>query len=296
MPHTTLTLADLTAVIGDNSADGEHRAGYNGVWSLRHAAGTRSLFVPAYAGLNFEHIFNGDAVTDSKIFFEPRVAPMNFRQISDTAVELHQPPTPTFHLESWTRFQLVAPHYLDLTFRCVARQHVFPRGYIGLFWASYMNAPTDKSMYFLGGPGGPGNTDRSPALWTQLCTQRHNDASTVRQRDDALELTYAAGGRDTLFKSLSPLRYTDPFFYGHHDDLVWQVMFDRSDGVRLTHSPSGGGVNAELQTTNPAWDFQFLIPRYEILKEYGFKARTLLRPRCPRAELLAEYRRWRAAL
>src|SRR5437870_6893154 len=131
MGHATFKVGDLTAVIGDNAADGEHHAGYNGIWNLQHAAGTRSLFVPGYAGLNHEHIFNGDAdESDPKIFFEPRHAPMTFRQISDFEAELHQPPTPTFHLESWTRFKLAAPHYLDMSYRCVAHQHVFQRGYI----------------------------------------------------------------------------------------------------------------------------------------------------------------------
>ena len=286
MPHATLQAGNLTAVIGDNTADGEHRAGYNGVWSLRHSAGTRNLFVPAVAGLNYEHIVNGDDMPDTKVFFEPRNAPMNFQRRSDTEAELHQPPTPTFHVESWTRFRLVAPHYLDMSFRCVAHQHVFPRGYLALFWASYMNAPADKSMYFQGGLDGQKN------LWTQLCTQWHNDQSTVRHRDDALELAFAAG-RDALFKSLSRLRYDQPFFYGHHDDLVWLVMFDRTEGIRLTHSPSGGGANLALQTTNPAWDFQFLVPKPAVMKEYGFKVRTVLRPRCSREELLAEVQRWK---
>src|SRR5437762_13606249 len=130
MSHATFRVGDLTAVIGDNEADGEHRAGYNGVWSLTHRSGMRSLFVPAYAGLNHEHIFNGDAEADSKIFFEPRHAPMTSRKVSDSEAELHQPPTPTFHLESWTNFRLVEPHYLDMTYRCVAHQHVFHRGYL----------------------------------------------------------------------------------------------------------------------------------------------------------------------
>jgi hypothetical protein len=50
--QATLQVGHLTAVIGDNSADRVHRAGYNGAWSLRHAAGERSVFVPAAAGLN----------------------------------------------------------------------------------------------------------------------------------------------------------------------------------------------------------------------------------------------------
>src|SRR6516162_9780193 len=146
MTHDTFQAGDLTAVIGDNSAAGEHRAGYNGVWSLTHRTQPVNLFVPSVAGLNHEHIFDGDKHdTDGsrKIFFEPRHAPMTFRKLSDTAAELHQPPTPTFHLESRTRFELVAPHYIDMVFRCTPTQHAFAHGYIGLFWASYINAPED---------------------------------------------------------------------------------------------------------------------------------------------------------
>ncbi|MBM3888102.1 MAG: hypothetical protein FJ388_03145 [Verrucomicrobia bacterium] len=286
--HATLKAGDLTAVVGDNSAEGEHRAGYNGVWSLRHAAGTRSVFVPAVAGLNLEHIVTGEHLDgDSKLFFEPRNAPMSFKQIGESEAELHQPPTPTFHVESWTHFRLVAPHYLDMSFRCVAHRPVFTRGYLALFWASYINAPTDKSMYFLGGLDGQKN------LWTQFCTQWHNDQSTVRHRDDSFEMTFPPGSRDTLFKSLSRFRFDQPFFYGNFDELVWLVMFDRAEGIRFTHSPSGGGANTALQTTNPAWDFQFLVPKPEVMKEYSFRVRTVLRPRCSRAELLAEFDKWK---
>jgi len=290
MAHSTFKIGDLTAVIGDNAAHDQHRAGYNGVWSLiNNTAGARSIFVPAVAGLNLEHVFNGEEPPDSKTFFEPRNAPMTFKQLSDSEAELHQPPTPTYHVESWTRFKLVAPHYLDMSFRCVAHQHVFQRGYLGIFWASYMHAPLDKSMYF---PGGV--PEQSPPLWTQHCTQFHNRDSTVLHREDKLALTFAPG-RDTLFKSLSLLRYHLPLFYGNHDGLMWIVMFDRTEGIRLTHSPSGGGVNAALQTTNPAWDFQFLVPKPEVMKEYGFKVRTVLRPRCSRDEVLDEYRKWKEA-
>ena len=285
---TTLQAGDLTAVIGDNAAHEQHRAGYNGLWSLHHAKGTRSLFVPAVAGLNLEHIVTGEHLEDAKTFFEPRHAPMTLTRHSDTEAELHQPPTPTFGVESWTRFTLSGPHYLDMTFRCRAHRDVFPRGYLSLFWASYMNAPADKSLYFLGG------LDSQKEMWTQLCTQWHNDQSTVRHRNDGFEMTFPAGGRETLFKSLSRLRFDLPFFYGHFDDLVWIIMFDRTEGVRFTHSPSGGGANAELSTTNPAWDFQLLIPNPEVMRDYSLRVRTVLRPKCSREEILAEFRQWQA--
>jgi hypothetical protein len=285
MAHEALRAGDLTAVIGDNSSAGDHRAGYNGLWGLTHKAEAANLFVPTVAGLNLEHIFDGDKNDpdgSGKIFFEPRHASMTLSRLSDTEAELHQPPTPTFYLESWTRFRLVPPHAIDMHFRCVPRRHVFTHGYVGLFWANYINVPEDRSMYFRGG-----------GLWQQLCTQKHNDESTVRHRDDTLELKFSPGYRDALFRNLSPLRFDEPFFYGLFRGMTFIAMFDRIAGIRLTHSPSGGGLNKEAQTTNPAWDFQFLVPRYEVNREYSFRARAVYRPRCSREEVLREYQEWK---
>jgi hypothetical protein len=285
MTHGTFTVGDITAVIGDNSAAGAHRAGYNGVWKLTHKTEPANLFVPAVAGLNFEHIFDGDKRDSDgtrKVFFEPRHAPMTFKKLSAVEAELHQPPTPTFHLESRTRFKLSAPHYIDMTFRCTPTQHVFAHGYIGLFWASYINAPDDRSIYF-----------KSGGLWQQLCSQRHNDESTVRHKDDNIDLKFSKGLGDALYKNLSPLRFEAPFYYGHFGKHLAVLMFDRTAGIRFTHSPSGGGVNQGQATTNPAWDFQYLVPRYEVNKEYSFRVRLVYRERCTRAEVISEYEKWR---
>ncbi len=285
MAHDTFQVGDLKAVIGDNSAAGDHQAGYNGIWSLQHRTESANLFVPGVAGLNLEHIFDGsqgDYDNSRKIFFEPRNAPMSFHKLSDSAAELHQPPTPTFHLESWTRFELVAPHSIEMTFRFVPTQHAFEYGYIGLFWANYINAPEDKSIYF-----------RNDGSWQQLCSQRHNDESTVRHRDDHLELKFRAGLGDALYKNLSPLRFEKPYYYGLFRNHVYILMFDRTEGIRFTHSPSGGGINKQIQTTNPAWDFQYLLPRYEVTKEYQFRLRGVYRPRCSRDEIRQEFEKWR---
>lgn len=288
MPHDTFSAGDITAVIGDNSAHEKHRAGYNGLWSLTHKSEPANLFVPEVAGFNLEHIFDGatlDVGDGGAIFFEPRNAPMEFKKLSDHEAELHQPPTPTFHLESWTKFTLVAPHYIDIAFRCQATQHVFENGYIGLFWASYINAPEDKSMYLRGKQG-----------WLQQCSPAHNNDSTVLHEDDRYELKFAAGHRDCLYKNVSPLKYDLPLFYGLFKNQTFITMFDRASGIRLAHSPSGGGFNQEKQTTNPAWDFQYIIPRYEILTDYSFRCRIAYRPRCSREEVLKEYEGWRKGL
>jgi hypothetical protein len=288
MGHATFQVGDLIAVIGDNEKSGEHEAGYNGIWSLRHASGTRDLFVPAFAGLNLEHIFDGEADDSPAVFFEPRNAPMTFQKLSEAEAELHQPPTPTFHLESWTRFLFVEPHFIDFRFRCVAREPTFQRGYIGIFWASYINAPLDKSLYFLGYPA-----RGMDSLWCQLSPLHHRHENTVRHREDELDLTFRSDYRGALFRNPSPVRYDLPLCYGLFEEHVWLLMFDRTEGIRLAHNPYGGNHDAIRRTTNPAWDFQYVIPGYEVGKEYGFRARAVFRPLCSREEILEEYRRWK---
>lgn len=283
MARDTFQVGDLTAVIGDNEAYEGRRAGYNGVHRLVHRTRPdQSLF--AIGGLNLEHIFDGaqELQGDPKVFFEPRNWPMTFTKLSDGEAELHQAPTPTFFLESWTRFKLVAPHYIDVTFRFKPHQHAFRNGWIGLFWASYMNAPENKSLYF-----------RDEKGWVQFGTQYHYDQSTVRHVDDKMELAFAPGTRDALFRNLSTIRFTDPLYYGISGTHVFALMFDRAEGIRFAHSPSSGGPPSHPE---PAWDWQFTLPKYEVLKEYSYRARAIYREKCPREEILAEYTSWRDAL
>ncbi len=289
MAHDQFSVGDLTAVIGDNAAHQGHRAGYNGLWSLRHKQSTRSVFVPGIAGLNLEHVFNGETEFGGRdVFFEPRRAPMTFRKVNAATAELHQPPTPNFHMESWTTFTLEAPHYIDFEFRCKPHQHVHERGWFGIFWASYINAPLDKSMYFRGG------WRAKEDMWMQLCTQEHDDESTVLAQGDDFKLTWLEGSRDALFKNISRMRYGRPFYYGNFEGLTYILMFEKADGIRFTHSPSGGGYNKELNTTNPAWDWQFIVPQYEVNEEYKYRARLVLRPKCSREEILKEVAGWKA--
>ena len=68
MPSDTFTVGDLTAVIGDNDAQGQHRAGYNGLWSLTHRTEPTNLFVPTVAGLVAKAV--PDAVPDLKPYLK----------------------------------------------------------------------------------------------------------------------------------------------------------------------------------------------------------------------------------
>lgn len=285
--QSAFDLSRLQCVIGDNGTSGEHRPGYNGVFSLQVPDDKQSVFVPAYAGLNLEHYFDTrPRPSEREVFFEPRCVPMEFRRIDANAAELHQPLTPVYGVESWTRFELHEPCYVDMTFRCVPHKADLAGGALGVFWASYIHEPLDKSIYFLAA----GSSLDKPT-WTQYCTQEHGRDSTVRCESDTLDIPFA-GGDGTLFNSISPLRYSVPFFYGRVGENVLIYVFRSNSCVRFSHSPSGGGRTSVGDAQNPAWDFQLIVPGYEVGKEYGLSMRLVCKRWIDRADVLAEVRKY----
>ncbi|MBX7257439.1 MAG: hypothetical protein K1Y02_13835 [Candidatus Hydrogenedentes bacterium] len=259
----TFEASQLRCVVGNNKAWGDHRAGYNGIFQLVAPNDPESAFVPLYAGVNLEHYFDTrPRSSDDNVFFEPRRFPMALYRSSDHSVELHQDPTPVYGVESWTRFSVSEPYYINVEFRVVPRRTVFQGGVMGVFWASYINAPENKSMYFLGA----GSHLKAPQ-WSQLCAQAHGLNSTVCFEGDVTNIQWPENST-LLYASMSPLRYSTPFFYGRVRNKVLIYMFQPNPYLRFAHSPSGGGKTPAGDDTNPAWDFQMVIPNYELNKEY----------------------------
>lgn len=290
MNYAELKTGEITALVGDNTSHGQHKNGYNGLWSLTSVHEPRNLFVPLYAGLNLEHIFDGRAMKAVEERFEPRYSPMQLTGVTDVSATLHQPPTFHSQFESWTTFKVKPPYYIDFEFRCVPRGAVFTGDYIGLFWASYINAPVDKSIYFPHEAKADGSV-----IWQQFCTQWHNRDSTVLHRSDAFQPQFAPEER-ALYVYTSQIRYALPLYYGRFGDMTLIYMFDRVEGIRLTHSPSGGGWAPAGDDTNPAWDFQFIIHPWEVGREYGFRLRAAYKRWSGRADILEEYGKFHASL
>ena len=287
--YAPFAVPQLRCVIGNNAARDKHRERYNGLFSLFAPDSDESPFVEAYAGLNLEHYFDiRPRPADNNILFEPRVAPMTFTRVNDTTAELYQPPTPHYGVESWTRFELKEPYYVDMDYRCVPRKNAFEGGFLGVFWASYINAPLDKSIYFLSG----GSTLEQP-VWAQFCTQQHGAASTVLAENDTFDIPFDKPS-DLLYADNALLRYGDPFYYGRFRDRVLIYIFEPGPIVRFAHSPSGGGRTEKGDDTNPAWDFQIIVPGYEVGKEYGLRMRLVYKPWLGRDDVLQEVKRYRS--
>ena len=281
-PTKTIAVGDLHAVFVDNNEYGEHhQSGYNGISELIHSAQDSNIFVSSCAGFNLEHIFAGNSLTE---LFEPRIFPMKLKQISKNSVELHQAETPLSHVESWTTFKVVSPHYIDINFRCIIKSNeFFNHGYAGFFWASYINAPKDKKIYFLGKEKGA-----DEKKWIAANSLKHGVASTHVGVNDNFNLFAVPEFNLILANHYSNYIFTEPFYYGKYEDMVFAYLFSTpKDGIiRFTQSDTGAGPQ------NPAWDFQFLIPHPKQGKEYSFNARIVYKPFISGEDILEEYKSW----
>ncbi len=287
--YDAFRVSRLVCVIGNNEGAGDHRPGYNGIFRMTAPEEAESVFVPQFAGVNLEHYFDARPRSrDVRVFFEPRHAPMEFRKLSATKAALVQAATPVYGVESRTEFELKEPYYVDVTYRATPRKGGFEGGFLGIFWASYINGPLDKSLYMLGR-----NSTLEKPQWIQFLTQEHGRDSTVRPEGDTREL---AMGDDpaSLFRNMSPLRYSQPFFCGRFRDMVLIYIFKPNPYLRFAHSPNGGGRSASGDDTNPAWDFQLVIPDPKVGSEYGLDMRVVYKPWKGRADVLSEVRSWLA--
>ena len=272
-PYIVLQRGNVRAVIVNNEPVDDavlpgHRGGYSGVASFTHINRKGNLFVHKYAGLNFEHIHDGTN-QPRNILFEPRRVPMEIRQINKYTIELYQAPTTHWQLESWLRYELLEDGAIEMTLECVPRSRTFKNDYIGLFFASYINSPESLDIHFLGYPTDA--KDPRPQ-WIRGVTPAHGKFSTHRATDDKREFPHDPNFLSTLVFNFSNYRYSEPWYYGVSDGMALVQMFRECDEVRLSQSPSGAGKG------NPAWDFQWFIPKYEVGKRYRFVMRAMYLP------------------
>lgn len=265
--YVVLKRGNIEAVVVDNSAVNDailplHRAGYSGLAKLTHKTRSENLFVPGYAGLNFEHILDGTIPADRKTQFEPRNHPMELRVINKHTVELYQSSTFLHALESCQRFEMLPDGTIQLTIEVAARKPSFSNGYINLFWASYIHQPESLDIHF------PDEANR----WIRGVTPAHGTLSTHRSISDNRDFPHDEPFPLTLVHSFSNHRYFEPWYFGVNHGLAFVQIFRAKDQVRITQSPSGGGKG------NPAWDFQFYVSNFEANHIYQFVMRAAYLP------------------
>jgi hypothetical protein len=286
--NVRLETDNLRAVIADNELFGtNHRAGYNGVAELMRAGDKHNLFVPELAGLNLEHIFSGDAESFGWNIFEPRRAPMRLARRSPTRVELGQESTEHWPLRSRLTYE-VEGDAINFTYCGTPLADAWKKhGYIGIFFASYINQPEDMSLQFIGrARAGRGGTN---AHWIKHLPPKHGVAANHRPAGSAWDPPLGNRYTIPLVQGISDFEYVYPFYFGRSGENVFVMMFERPrDGseLRFAQSPSGGGAG------NPAWDFVYFQRGYAVNREFCFRARAVFRKFKGAEEVIHLYEQW----
>jgi hypothetical protein len=271
-PYVVLKRADVEAVVADNRPVDDailpqHRAGYSGIASLKHAQRRENLFVPLFSGLNYEHIHDG-TFQSWDVFFEPRRASMELRVVDSATAELYQKSTPTYGLESCHRYHLLENGTIEMIVEYVPRQRSFKHGYFGVFYACYIHQPESLDIHF---KGYPDNQPRA-GQWVRGVSTVHGIKCTHPASDDRREFPDDPRRPLTLPINLSGYRYTEPWYYGVSHGMALLLVFRAKDQIRLAQSPCGAG------TGNPAWDFNYLVRDYEVGKRYQMVMRAMYLP------------------
>ncbi len=285
--HVELRSGDLRAVAAQNDAYGDlHRAGYNGLSELHHGQGA-TLFVPLHAGLNFEHIFSGDSASYAWDIFEPRQAPMALRR-RGRRIELLQERTAHWPLRTRITFAVAGRDAIDMTVEATPLEDAWRKhGTIGLFFASYIDAPEDRAIHFIG----RSRHDAAPR-WISHVPPAHGQAANHRPAGSRWDPPLDPAIPLTLVSGLSEYEYHHPFYYGVSHGKVFVMMFDRptSDGeIRFAQSPDGGGKGPPA---NPAWDFIYLRRRYRVGQPFRFRARVVYRDFKDAEDVVRAYEAW----
>ncbi|MCW3089997.1 MAG: hypothetical protein JWP81_1066 [Ferruginibacter sp.] len=285
-----LTSHELRVIVANNEAYGkDHKSGYSGIAELYNTNDSQgNLFVPNYAGLNFEHIFSGDSGTYQWDMYETRKAPMEVVKHSGTKTELRQSRTKNWPLKSSIIYE-VKNNGIDFTFSGIPLEDAWKKyGYIGLFFASYINEPKEKGIHFIG-QSVAGKGDMKPR-WIYHLPEIHGVQANHRPAGSNWKPSLDTSGFPiSLVLGISDLTYNYPFYYGLSGENVFIMMFEnpgKDAEIRFAQSPDGGGDK------NPAWDFILYQKKYKVGRKFTFRGRAVYKKFEGEDDIIKTYEQW----
>ena len=265
----------------------ERLNGYNGVRQLYSRAGPcENVFGSAWgSSLNFEFVYDSsgswmtprwmDGTSDSP------PTPSRLSRVSDNRVRLETFVPEPHRIDVSTTFTLVRPHYLDLETTMLAHPGSFQGDWLGLFWASYIRRPENKTTWFRAR-----RDAGQPPEWVGSLEEQPPDRRAFAGEAEAGLLPGEPAPDGGLLHNIRPVRYVEPVFYGRWRNLMLEMMFETDQHLRLAIQPTGGGL------PNPAWDFAVVVKDCRPGTPYAWKARVVFKPYVSPEDAWEEYRQW----
>ena len=123
---------------------------------------------------------------------------------------------------------------------------------------------------------------------------------------DSVELSHEPGEQTLGLVTDSNERFVAPFYYGvldgdHNfdtkdDQLLFLVLFDQTASIRFAMWNFFKSKRGKADTHSPAWDWQYVIADPEIGKDYGYRARIIVKPFLGVRQVVDEYHSWKREL
>lgn len=310
MKFPTLETEYFIAYVADNTSLGIHRQGYNGIASLIPRRTGNNLFVPTFAGLNYETISLAGLAPyrhSSGSKFEPRCDPMHLEHADGNQVTLIQPETSHAHVSARITFSVEEPHYLHQQIELISHRRFCAKtqkNTLRSLWASYIHMPADRHVYMKLDETTPDTED-----WVGVTKENHNVRELlIRPLPNDQELS--AEQHLAAMKSqahlptgqVSPQTWSSTapssisggplhFYYGIcHNNILFLMMFKQPERFRFAYSPCGGG---EQPAWSPAWDYVLHLDDVEIEKRYRWDICLVVKEYSGRSDIWQEVQRYR---
>jgi len=286
----------FTGVLHDNQSNKDRQgSGFNPLTHFLYPG--RNLYRDDAVGLNFEHIMNGTAADAGISMFTPRkdLCFLNLKNDS-TASVIHKAGHSSWQIESEMIYQFNGKYTIDLTFSVLLSKNKFPLDYVGFMWASYMNCALDRRIHFIG-------MNQGHEEWMVFGDDTPDgfETGTIGYYM-ADHLPYEEGAKTLNIIEHPCKKFVFPFYYGlvhgsgdpaaSRDTMVYIMMFDQKESVRFAMWNFFRDSEGQPDTHSPAWDWQYLIRKPELNRNYRYRARLVYKPFAGRADVKQEYQKW----
>jgi hypothetical protein len=280
----------------DNVANkGRQGSGFNPLCYKAFAG--KPVYSTGATGLNFEHVFNGVAADKAISMFTPRSDPVELVQTSTNSVRLHWPADhSSWGTDCELTYTLTDRDAIGLEFCVTPTQERFRQGYAAFMWAAYMACARDRKIHFYGVEG-----DREGWLAFGEDVDGGFETGTVSYQGVA-PLPYDRDSQALNIVEHPSKHFLKPFYYGlidgdhdlatTNDTLAYVMMFDQTTTIRFAMWNFVRDAAGHADPHRPAWDWQFLIQKPVLGRQYRYRARLVICPFVSRENILQIYEEW----
>ena len=200
----------------------EGNFGWCGLSEFSHEGyAKRWLLSPAFT---LEHYIGIPMNSEEYIDYEPCYSPKRLEDISTDSCTLHYQPAACSQIDCAITYRLVPPHYVDVNMQMTTSRTHWPLNHVALFFATIVNAPLYTGINLLGSDIEVEVKGDNPWVhFNGLAARKGRTAHPAGIENP--ELPRPATPPDTYYYNDSSVRFTQPFFYGTVDHMVFATMF-----------------------------------------------------------------------